>query len=138
MNKKSVSIIEVIIGMALFILGGIVFKEAIPKNISGVCIGIGASLFGVGVSSFWFNNFCKKNPDELKQSEIEFSDERNTMIRNKAKAKVGDIIQWLIMGIAYITIVIDAPLWVTLVVVGVFLLKNALEVYFMNKFQKEL
>ena len=60
------------------------------------------------------------------------------MIRNKAKAKVGDITQWLIMGIAYITIVIDAPLWVTLVVVGVFLLKNALEVYFMNKFQKEL
>lgn len=60
------------------------------------------------------------------------------MIRNKAKAKVGDIIQWLIMGIAYITIVIDAPLWVTLVVVGVFLLKNVLEVYFMNKFQKEL
>ena len=101
-------------------------------------LGIGASLFGLGVSSFWFNNFCKKNPDELKQSEIEFSDERNTMIRNKAKAKVGDIIQWLIMGIAYITIVIDAPLWVTLVVVGVFLLKNALEVYFMNKFQKEL
>ena len=138
MNKKSVSIIEVIIGMALFILGGIVFKEAIPKYISGVCIGIGASLFGLGVSSFWFNNFCEKNPDELKQSEIEFSDERNTMIRNKAKAKVGDIIQWLIMGIAYITIVIDAPLWVTLVVVGVFLLKNALEVYFMNKFQKEL
>lgn len=60
------------------------------------------------------------------------------MIRNKAKAKVGDIIQWLIMGIAYITIVIDAPLWVTLVVVGVFLLKNVLEVYFMNRFQKEL
>lgn len=60
------------------------------------------------------------------------------MIRYKAKAKVGDIIQWLIMGIEYITIVIDAPLWVTLVVGGVFLLKNALEVYFMNKFQKEL
>ena len=72
------------------------------------------------------------------RNEIEFSDERNTMIRNKAKAKVGDIIQWLIMGIAYITIVIDAPLWVTLVVIGVFLLKNELEVYFMNKFQKEL
>jgi len=48
---------------------------------------------------------------------------------------VGDIIQWFIMGIAYLTILIDAPLWVTLVVVGVFVLKNLLEIYYINKFK---
>ena len=52
--------------------------------------------------------------------------------------KVADIIQWFIMGIAYITILISASLWVTLTVVGVFLLKYVLELYFMNKYQKEL
>ena len=138
MKKKVINISFLIFGIALFIFGGVFLKRNDVKSISGICIGIGASLFGMSVSNLWMINFNKKHPDELKQSEIEFSDERNTMIRNKAKAKVADIIQWFIMGIAYITILISASLWVTLTVVGVFLLKYVLELYFMNKYQKEL
>lgn len=120
------------------IFGGIFLKGEVAKSISGICIGIGAGLFGMSISNLWLINFNQKHPDELKQSQIEFSDERNTMIRNKAKAKAADIIQWFIMGIAYITIMINAPLWVTLTIVGVFLLKYVFELYFMNKYQKEL
>lgn len=138
MNKKIISIIQLIFGILLFIFGGVFLKGEVYKSISGVCIGIGASLFGMGISNLWLINFNKKHPDELKESQIEFLDERNTMIRNKAKAKVSDIIQWLIMGIVYVTILINAPLWVTLITLGVFLIKNVLELYFMNKYQKEL
>jgi len=138
MNKKVMNICMLICGILLFVFGGLFLKGEAVKSISGVCIGIGASLFGMGISNLWLINFNKKHPDELKKSEIEFSDERNTMIRNKAKAKVADIIQWFIMGIAYITIMINVPLWVTLTIVGVFLLKYILELYFMNKYQKEL
>jgi hypothetical protein len=138
MKNKVINIGLLMFGIVLFIFGGVFLKGYEVKSISGICIGIGASLFGMSVSNLWMINFNKKHPDELKQSEIEFSDERNTMIRNKAKAKVADIIQWFIMGIAYITILISASLWVTLTVVGVFLLKYVLELYFMNKYQKEL
>ena len=138
MKKKVINIGFLIFGIALFIFGGVLLKGDEVKSINGICIGIGASLFGMSISNLCMINFNKKHPDELKQSEIEFSDERNTMIRNKAKAKVADIIQWFIMGIAYITILISASLWVTLTVVGVFLLKYVLELYFMNKYQKEL
>ena len=138
MKKKVINIGFLIFGIALFIFGGVLLKGDEVKSINGICIGIGASLFGMSISNLFMINFNKKQPDELKQSEIEFSDERNTMIRNKAKAKVADIIQWFIMGIAYITILISASLWVTLTVVGVFLLKYVLELYFMNKYQKEL
>lgn len=138
MNKKVINIIQLILGISLSIFGGIFLKGEAVKNISGICIGIGAGLFGMSISNLWLINFNKKHPEELKQSQIEFSDERNTMIRNKAKAKAADIIQWFIIGIAYITIMINTPLWVTLTIVGVFLLKYILELYFMNKYQKEL
>jgi len=92
----------------------------------------------MSISNLCLISFNKKHPDESKQSNIEFTDERNTMIRNKAKAKAIDILQWFIMGIAYISILINSPMWVTIIIVGVFLLKHILELYFMNKFQKEL
>lgn len=138
MNKKLKDVCLLLLGISLFIIGGFFVKGNNLKSISGVLIGIGSGLFGMSISNLWLINFNKKHPEELKQSEIEFKDERNTMIRNKAKAKVSDIIQWLIMGIAYITIIINAPLWVTLTVVGVFLSKNILELYYMNKYQKTL
>lgn len=137
MNKKIISIIQLLLGISLLIFQAVFLKGETYKSMSGICIGIGAGLIGMGTTNLWIENFNKKHPDELKQSEIEFLDERNTMIRNKAKAKVSDIIQWFIMGIAYITIIINAPLWVTLITVGVFLLKNVLELFFMNKYQKE-
>ena len=42
---------------------------------------------------------------------IELQDERNILIRQKAKAKSADIIQWLMMIIAYFAIFANAPLW---------------------------
>jgi hypothetical protein len=138
MNKKVVHITLLIAGMVLAVMGGIVFRDMIPKSVGGVCIGVGAGIFGMSFSNLWMMSFNKKHPEQMKQSEIEFADERNTMIRNKAKAKAADIVQWFIMGIAYITILIGSPLWVTLVTVGVFLLKYILELYFMNRYQNEL
>jgi hypothetical protein len=53
-------------------------------------------------------------------------------------SKAGDIIQWFIIGIAYATILTGTSLWVTLTVVGVFLLKYLLELYFTGKYQKTM
>lgn len=74
----------------------------------------------------------------MKQSEIDYKDERNEMIRNKAKAKCYDIIQWTIMIVAWITIFADFPLWITLTLVGVFILKSILDLYLMNKYNNEM
>ena len=101
-------------------------------------IGIGAGLFGVSASNLLLIHIERKNPAFEKQTKIEYSDERNTMIRHRAKAKAGDITQWLIMGIAYVTIIISAPLWVTFAVIAVFLAYNVLGIYLMSKYQKEM
>ena len=137
-NKKFLNIILLIFGIFLFVLGGIFLKGKIDKNISGVLIGIGSSLFGMCLSNLWQINFYKKHPDEMKTAQIELLDERNTMIRNKAKAQASEITKWFIMGTAYINITINAPLWFTLIIVCVFLLYFLIEIYFINKYQHEL
>jgi ABC-type bacteriocin/lantibiotic exporter with double-glycine peptidase domain len=139
LRKKSFYVITLLVGVAL--LGAALvlrmFPE-VPKSVGGVCIGIGAGLFGMSVSNLYMKHLEKTDPKIVKKNEIEYTDERNTMIRNVAKAKAGDIIQWFIMGIAYLTILIGTSLWITLVVVGVFLLRYLLEIYFTSKYQHEM
>lgn len=137
LKKKPVYVMTLILGIIL-ICASFLFRGSELKTISGVLIGVGSGLLGISIANLYINHFEKKNPEVMKQNKIEFKDERNTIIRNKAKAVAGDITQWFIMGVAYITIIINAPLWVTFATVCVFLLYNILGVYFMNKYQKEM
>ncbi|MBQ8821349.1 MAG: hypothetical protein IJZ82_01785 [Lachnospiraceae bacterium] len=136
-KNKSVYIVTLIIGIMLLICSFFVRGEEL-KTVSGVMIGVGSAILGTSIAKLWMKNFEEKNPDIMKDNEIEFKDERNTLIRYRAKAQAGDIIQWFIIGIAYLLIIIDAPLWVILVTVGIFLLYNILGVYFMSRYQKEM
>ncbi|MGZ7443049.1 hypothetical protein [Paenibacillus sp. TH7-28] len=135
--KTSVYIVALIAGICC-IAASFGFKSEEVKAVSGMLIGVGAGLIGMSVAQLYMKRYESKNPEFVKQTEIEISDERNTMIRHRAKAKAGDITQWLIMGIAYMTILISTPLWVTLAVVAVFLLHTAIGLYYMNKYQKEM
>ena len=137
LKKKTVYIVIILTGMVLIALS-FLFRAEDVKTLSGVLIGIGSALLGSGIAKFWMKNYEEKNPDIAKENDIEFKDERNTLIRYRAKAKAGDIIQWFIMGIAYLLIIIDAPLWVILVTVGIFLLYNVLGIFYMGKYQKEM
>ncbi len=117
LKKKSFYIATLVLAICLIVVSPFLRGEEL-KSISGICIGIGAGLLGMSIANLLMKRMEENNPEMMKQSEIEFKDERNTLIRYKAKAKTADIIQWCIMGVAYITILINAPLWVTLVTVA--------------------
>lgn len=127
-------VVTLVAGLCLCIAG---FFVRI-KEIGGVMIGIGAGLFGMSLSALFLKGYEQKNPAIKKQNDIESKDERNIMIRSFAKAKSADITQWLIMAVAYITIFIAAPSWVTMSVVMVFVAYHVLTMYFVNKLQKEM
>jgi hypothetical protein len=138
-KTKSFYIAIIIVGACLFvaaILSSLMFE--MPKSVAGVCLGIGTALLGIGIPKLIMKYCETTQPELMKQNQIEFHDERNTMIRNNAKAKASDIIQWFIMGIAYVAILVESPQWVIFAVVGVYLLKNILELVFTIKYQKEL
>ena len=137
LKKKSFYIIGIVIGICLIGIGILLRGEEV-KAISGVALGIGAGTFGSCLANLIMKRKEEKKPDIKKLNEIEYMDERNTAIRNRAKAKSVDIIQWFIMGLAYITILIGTPIWVTAATVGVYLLHNILTSLLIGKYQSEM
>ncbi|HBB27905.1 MAG TPA: hypothetical protein DC000_01395, partial [Clostridiales bacterium] len=107
LKKTSYYVICLIIGLCLFAIS-FILKDFDFSKIAGIFIGVGAGLIGMSIANLYMKRIEKKDPISTKQNEIDYRDERNTMIRDKAKAKAGDIIQWFIIGIAYILIIIDA------------------------------
>ena len=105
---------------------------------SGAVIGVGAGLFGFGLAKWLLGRWGEKNPDLMKQNEIEVKDERNQLIRRKAQALSGEVLHWLLMAGAWTAIFFNAPLWVTLAFVGVFVLKTILDILLMAYYQRKM
>ena len=135
MQKKSTFyVMAITISVIMIILSQ--FVEL--NSHSGILLGTGAGVLGANIAKLYFINLEKKNPDIVKENEIELKDERNVLILQKAKAKSADITQWLIMLVAYLEILVNAPLWITLVTIGIFVLYNIIQIYYVNKFNKEM
>ena len=135
MQKKSTFyVMAITISVIMIILSQ--FVEL--NSHSGILLGTGAGVLGANIAKLYSINLEKKNPDIVKKNEIELKDERNILIRQRAKAKSADIIQWLIMIIAYLEIFVNAPLWIILLTVGIFVLYNIIQIYYINKFNNEM
>ena len=135
MQKKSMFyVMAITISVIMIILSQ--FVEL--NSHSGILLGTGAGVIGASIAKLYFISLEKKNPDMIKENEIELQDERNVLILQRAKAKSADITQWLIMLIAYLEIFVNAPLWIILLTVGIFVLYNIIQIYYINKFNNEM
>ena len=135
MQKKSTFYVMAIITSIIMII----LSQFVELNShAGILLGTGAGVLGANIAKLYFISLEKKNPDMIKENEIELQDERNVLIRQRAKAKSADITQWLIMIIAYLEIFVNAPLWIILLTVGIFVLYNIIQIYYINKFNKEM
>ena len=135
MQKKSTFYIMAITISVLMII----LSQFVELNShSGILLGTGAGVIGASIAKLYTINLEKKNPDMIKENEIELKDERNILILQRAKAKSADITQWLIMIIAYLEIFVNAPLWIILLTVGIFVLYNIIQIYYINKFNNEM
>lgn len=129
--------LTLLLGFGLMVTS-FMFKGEEVKVICGILMGVGAGLLGMSASNLFMKRLERKNPKLQKLSHIEYHDERNIMIRNRAKAKAADMTQWLIIAIGYMTIIVSAPLWVTLSAISVFLLYQLLIIYLTSKYQREM
>ena len=127
-----------VLGVALFAVGLLnVQSHFLPMAASDVMAPLGGIVFGLGVGGLWGRYLLQSDP-ELRQREKERNDERNTAIRYRAKAVSGEALQWTVLGAAWLSIALEAPLWVTLAAVGVFVGKSALEWCLMVRYQGQM
>ncbi len=135
--STKIYLILAVIGV-LLAAAALLFRDALADSQMGAALGVGAGLFGFGLAKFFTERYEEKNPELFKLKAIEEKDERNQMIRSRSQAISGEIIHWLLMAGAWIAVALDAPLWITLTFVGVFLLKTALDIVFMAYYQKRM
>lgn len=137
LKKQVVWIIMIVVGIILATLAFFVKDEAF-KTMSGVLFGIGSGILGLSIAKLYMIRYEQKNPEEVKRNQVEFKDERSVMIRDKAKAKAGDITSWCILGLAWINILLDGALWITLICCAISIIHVGLGLYLMAKYDKEL
>lgn len=113
-------------------------KTGIPDSLGGMLMGLGSGLFGMSAAMLLSVRQERKNPALARQNEISRKDERNTAMRNRAKALAGDVLQWAVMAAAWMAVGLGAPLWVVLLAVGVFVMKSLLELCLLLRYQKTM
>ena len=136
--NKNVYLIMGIAGCAIALIAKYALDTSTEKTLSAVLIGIGTGLLGFGIAKWLVALWGEKNPELMRASEIEMKDERNQMIRNKAQAVSGEILHWLMIAGAWVGILTNAPIWMILIFVGLFILKTVLDFAFMAKYQKKM
>ncbi len=130
--------------LLLGVVGGIIlvlaliFNRQLPDLVQGCMSGIGSAMFGLGIAKYAFGRYEEKNPQQMRQDEIEAKDERNVAIRYRAQAVSGLVLQWMAIGIAWILILADGPLWITLTAVGIFVGKTVLDSVLMEYYQRKM
>ena len=137
MKKMVINVTAIVVGLGMCLLSRFVFRDMLERSVVAVIIGVGASTFGVGISGVIAELHMRRHPKERQQREIEELDERNRMIRERAKAKSADLVQWFVLAVAYVSIAMDEPMWMTGLLVLVFVVKNVLDIVFMARIEKE-
>lgn len=135
---KHKSLIPILAGAALFVLGFVLLRQNIGLPIPYVCIGVGCGLFGHGMGDTLSRKATEKYPEIQKQIEIEQKDERTVTIANMAKAKAFDAMLFLFGALMLSYALMQADLAVILLLVAAYLFVVGYYVYFQCKFNSEL
>ncbi len=137
-GRKTLYLALVIAGICLVAAALILREVRVPDSLGGALMGSGSGLAAMGLAQLLTLRAERKDPVQARKKEIEVHDERNVAIRRRAKALSGDVLQWAVLAAAWVSIGFGAPLWVTLAAVVVFVLKSALEVYLLVRYQREM
>ena len=135
-QKKRLFQILLAAGIVLLALS-LLLDGRVSDTLGGMLCGIGSGLLAMSGSTLLNLRHEAKHPEMARQHDIEQKDERNVAIRNRAKAVSGEALQWSVLA-AWLSIGLDAPLWVPLAATGVFVAKSILELYLMVRYEREM
>ncbi len=135
--------IVVVVGFFLLCLGlYLIITNKEPQGIMiglpYVFIGVGAGIWGHGMGAMIRQKILKRDPNVEKEISIEKSDERNTLIGHRAKAKAFDMMVFL-FGILVLTfIVMGIDVIAILLFVFAYVLVIGYDIYYRSKYAKDM
>ena len=136
-QKKRLFQILLAAGIVLLALS-LLLDGRVSDTLGGMLCGVGSGLLAMSGSTLLNLRHEAKHPEMARRHDIEQRDERNVAIRNRAKAVSGEALQWSVLAAAWLSIGLDAPLWVPLAAPGMFVTKSILELYLMVRYEREM
>ena len=137
-NQKK-SAFQGLLAVGIVLLGlSILLDGRVSDALGGMLCGMGSGLLALAGCTLLNLRHEAKHPEMARRHDIEQRDERNVAIRNRAKAVSGEALQWSVMAAAWLSIGLDAPLWVPLAATGVFVAKSVLELCLMIRYEREM
>ena len=136
-QKKTLLILGIIASLILQFIGIFLGSED-RRIVSGICLTIYVLLYTLCINKLSRMSRKAEFPEAVRQEEIEFHDERNTQIRNRAKARTSDITRWVIIALVWVNYMVRGAWWMTLALSGVFLLMYILDFCYTEKYQNEM
>ncbi len=139
-NKTWFYIMLTAVGVMVFYLGGFVLIDEELKAVSGLCIGLGAAIFCLGLGNFIGALIISKTETEeiLRRKNIEVNDERNTRIREKVGAKINQVVIYalsvIVLAMGFMRINIIA----IVMVAAIFLLELVLAIALTNYYSQKM
>lgn len=127
MRTKTKGYLALGVGGILALLAAIACGGDLSRKVQGILLGLGSMGAAVGFARFFCGRFEEKHPEQRRKAEIEDRDERNLDIRFRSRAAAGQALQWAVMALAWVNILCDGALWITLSAVGIFCGKVVLE-----------
>jgi predicted histidine transporter YuiF (NhaC family) len=142
-KNKTRYLILTVIGF-VFLAAGLALIKLIPdaqgflRALPYIFVGIGTGTFGQNLGSLLQIYALSKDPKAAKKIEIEEKDERNTAIRNKAKAKAYDLMITAYGALLLLLALMKEDVFIILAFVAVYLFIVFSNVYYFSKLQKEM
>lgn len=140
-QDKKLNKVIAIFGVVILVMGLIILvtgpSSGAWARASSLCTGLGFGAICGGLGGLYGIRKLRKDPAKFKQIEIERKDERNTFIKCRAKATSGEILNWMVIVIAYACIVMNSPSWTTMSLLVIFILKYIFEIILANQYAKK-
>ncbi|AGK95978.1 hypothetical protein [Clostridium pasteurianum] len=138
-NNMWIYAVLTIIGAISIYIGGFVISEKL-KGVSGLCIGLGAAIFSIGIGNFIGAFIISKVETEeiIRKKNIEVNDERNIRIREKVGAKINRILIYVLSIIVLVLGFMGVNVVIIIMISSVFLLELILAIVLTNYYSKQM
>lgn len=136
MKKRKILFTAMLIaGLCLVGAAFVMRDQWFSSRLGGTVMGCASALTSISVVQLLVLWQEKENPRIRKQNEIDRNDERNQAVRNRAKARSGDTLQWAVLAAGWLAFCLDAPLWILLLATAVFIGKGILDLCLIGYYQ---
>lgn len=129
-----------ILGAAAFYFGEFILTSDKLKYFSGLCIGLGAAIFCLGIGQFILEAFVPKLTDQeiQRRKMIEVGDERNIRIREKVGATTLRVVNYALSAIILTLGFMQNNIIPILLLALVFVLELVVAIMLSNKYSKTM